>query len=142
MKRLTIINITSGLLSFLFIYTGTTKLLEHSDFLSQLQSFPLLQYHPLLFSFLVPFTELVIAFGLIINQTILPALRASFVLLFVFTTYLVLMLFTNKDLPCPCGGIISALTWKQHVALNLFLILLTVFAIKSMNKEKTTAMDL
>ena len=142
MKRSTVINIISGLLSFLFIYTGTSKLLEHSSFLAQLQAFPLLHYYPLLFSFLVPFTELVIAFGLIFNQTTLPALRASLVLLIVFTAYLVLMIFTNKDLPCSCGGIISTMSWKQHILFNLFLLFLTAFAINRIKKERTAVMDL
>jgi hypothetical protein len=40
------------------------------------------------------------------------------------------MISFDKNLPCSCGGIISKLSWKQHIIFNLFFIVLSVIGIR------------
>jgi hypothetical protein len=39
------------------------------------------------------------------------------------------MLLSEKDLPCSCGGIISSLSWRQHIIFNGVFILLAITGI-------------
>jgi hypothetical protein len=48
----------------------------------------------------------------------------------IFTVYIGCMLLFAPDLPCSCGGIIRQLSWKQHLLLNLFLLVLAGIAVR------------
>jgi hypothetical protein len=49
----------------------------------------------------------------------------------------------DKNLPCSCGGIISKLSWKQHILFNLFFIMLSITGIKVQRKmNQQQIMDL
>lgn len=39
------------------------------------------------------------------------------------------MMSFSKRLPCSCGGVIALLSWKQHIAFNLFFLSLAVIGI-------------
>jgi hypothetical protein len=41
-----------------------------------------------------------------------------------FTLYIGAIMTFNKELPCSCGGIISLLSWKEHLVFNSVFILL------------------
>jgi hypothetical protein len=56
-------------------------------------------------------------------------LLASFGLMTVFTIYIAYMLLTSSHLPCSCGGVISKLSWKEHLWLNVLLSVLAAFSL-------------
>jgi hypothetical protein len=41
-----------------------------------------------------------------------------------FTGYIGFMLLSNIELPCSCGGVISSLSWKNHLVFNILFLLL------------------
>jgi hypothetical protein len=110
--------ITAALFVLLFLYTALDKLKNHAFFVGQLRHNPLLVSLAGFLSWAVPFTELVIVALLIIPSRRRLALLLSGVLMLIFTTYVAYMLFSGSELPCTCGGIISDLTWKQHLFVN------------------------
>lgn len=129
MQQHYITRIISGLLIFLFVYTGVSKILQFHFFAAQLQLYPLLSKAPVLIAVTVPAGELIVAMLLCANRTMLNGLYASLVLLLLFTFYLLIMVLTQPGLPCTCGGVISSMSWQQHILFNLLFTGLCVIAI-------------
>lgn len=117
------------LLILLFVYAGTNKLFQWRLFQFQLQSYPWIRLFSEWVVWGVPALELGIAILLTSGRGRLIGFYASFVLLVVFTVYLLLMLGTQQHLPCACGGVIQGLSWGQHVLFNLFFIALALAGI-------------
>ncbi|MEQ8421197.1 MAG: hypothetical protein RIB64_14400, partial [Arenibacter algicola] len=56
-------------------------------------------------------------------------------LMLLFTGYTVAIVFFAPYRPCSCGGVISLLSWEQHLVLNAILLLLALMAIWSSLKN-------
>lgn len=82
-----------------------------------------------LISWGVPFLELVIVGLLWFNRYRIMALYGSFILLGLFTGYIILVLRYSDSIPCSCGGVISALGWKDHILLNISFMVLALLGI-------------
>ena len=120
----------TAVLVLLFVYTGVVKLNGRENFLSQLYMNPLLKGFQPLLSWLVPVTELMIGILLLVPATRKAGLLASALLLGCFTVYIVWMMIASPHLPCSCGGIISSLSWKAHLWLNISLTALSLLSYK------------
>jgi hypothetical protein len=121
----------SLLLIFLFAYTGSSKLLDSKGFAAVLSTIPLIGRGAGIVAILLPLAELLIVLLLLFEKTRLTGLYASLALLLLFTVYLVYMVLAVPHLPCSCGGVISSMSWKQHVVFNVVFIVLTVIGIRS-----------
>jgi hypothetical protein len=132
-----IADIISGILLLLFLYTSLSKLTHYEAFKAVLHSSPLLKSFAGVIAWLLPVTEIAIAAVLFIPFTREKGLKASFILISVFTIYLAYMVIFTPDLPCNCGGVLQFLTWPQHILFNLFVMLLTVFGILFYKKNKS-----
>lgn len=140
MKKETATEILSSLLILLFTYAALSKLINHEIFQVQLREFPVLNIFPTVFSWLIPISEIFAILLLFIPKLRLYGLYAALLLLTGFTIFLILMTGFDKNLPCSCGGVISTLSWKQHILFNLFFIVLSVIGIKlqrEMNQQQT-----
>lgn len=142
MKNKSIYEVITSLLILLFAYTALSKLIAYKQFKSVLKQAPLLGAHAELIAGLVPAGELVLVVLLLIPKTQLAGLRASFLTLAGFTVYLIYMLLASNNLPCQCGGVISTLTWKGHVAFNLGGMALTGYAMRIHQWKKTTVSNI
>tara|TARA_R110000764_G_scaffold553_2_gene2141 strand:+ start:416 stop:775 length:360 start_codon:yes stop_codon:yes gene_type:complete len=87
-------------------------------------------------SWAIPFSELAVALLLILKKTRLMGLYGAAVLMLLFTGYTLAILFFAPYKPCSCGGIISLLSWEQHLVLNAILLLLALLAILLSPKHK------
>jgi len=130
MSKHTFIQISSALLILLFLYTGLSKLLNHLQFSEEI----FLRFHSRFFAetmaYFIPVIEIIIAGFLFFQVTQLFGFYGSAILMFLFTVYVAYMLLFMPHLPCSCGGVIAALSWQQHLALNIFFLLLSLFGIK------------
>lgn len=125
-KNKILIDIICALLVLVFVYSGINKLLDHNNFKTQIKfivPYPILGN---ILSYTVPVGELIIAILITINQTKRAGIHAFITLITAFTLYFIIMLSSGKNLPCTCGGFINTLSWKQHLAFNIGLILLAV----------------
>ncbi|HEY5463213.1 MAG TPA: MauE/DoxX family redox-associated membrane protein [Hanamia sp.] len=122
-------DIICGLLILLFLYAAISKLLAFGQFRFVLSRAPLTGNHSTLIAALVPAMELIIAALLIIPSSSKAGMMSAVSLLIVFTTYVAFMVLTDPDLPCSCGGVIQQLSWKQHIAFNIFFIVLAIIGI-------------
>lgn len=121
----------SLLLVFVFAYTAGSKLMDSKGFVAVLEQVPLIERGAGVTAILLPLAELFIALLLIFEKTRLFGLWASLLLLVLFTAYLAYMILAMPHLPCSCGGVISKMSWRQHLVFNGVLIGLTVVGIRS-----------
>ena len=112
---------TKLLLIALFIYTACSKLIGYYIFWQQLSKIPLLGAWADFLSVFVPAFEILIAGLLIFPRTTMAGWWLAAVLLSIFSFYVAAMMLFAPKLPCSCGGIISTLTWKQHLVVNIIL---------------------
>lgn len=135
-KRTTIIEIITILNIILFLYTGIAKIMDYSVFKEQLADSPILSWAAKPVALLLPWVEFMIVIMLIIPRWRLKGLYASFVIMILFTAYIITLFSISKEMPCSCGGIIEQLSWQQHLIFNGVFILLNGWVIYLQRKEK------
>lgn len=129
MNKKLIINITRYIFIFLFVYTATSKWIGYRTFVSNIEHSESIAQFAVPLAILIPAAEFIIAALLLFPRTIRLGLWASFVLMGIFTVYVALILGFAPSLPCSCGGIISELSWPQHLVLNIVLTALAAWAV-------------
>jgi uncharacterized membrane protein YphA (DoxX/SURF4 family) len=134
LKRSTIVEIIALFFVILFLYTGISKLMDFLVFQEQLAESPVLAPVAPLIAWGLPITEFIVSILLFFPRFRLTGLYASFVLMFLFTGYVIAVLSFSTELPCSCGGIIELLSWKGHLIFNSLLILLAYTAIRMQKK--------
>ncbi|MXV16080.1 MauE/DoxX family redox-associated membrane protein [Hufsiella ginkgonis] len=125
-----VVNAACFLLILLWTYAALSKLADYSQARQQMlnQLFPFWLSGILVW--LVPVTELVAAGLLSAARTRKQGLYLSSVLMAVFTGYIILVMCRVFDrVPCSCGGILSAMSWRVHLVFNLFFLVLAFTAI-------------
>ncbi|WP_437397590.1 MauE/DoxX family redox-associated membrane protein [Flagellimonas lutimaris] len=130
-----LIYLFSLLLTVLFVYTATSKLMHLDTFQTRLEQMPFISGYAHLISWSVPFLELVIAGLLWFPKFRTMAFFTSFILLGLFTTYIIIVLKFSDSIPCSCGGIISALGWRDHILFNTAFMLMSLLGIIWSNKH-------
>lgn len=121
-----------GVVAFLivlFMYTAVHKILDFEKFSYEIGRSPFLESMGTLVAYGIPAIEILITILLVMNRTRLFGLYLSFFLMTLFTGYIWLMLTYAPDLPCSCGGIVSAMSWQQHLWFNAGVSLLTAVAL-------------
>lgn len=124
-----LVTLFSVILTILFVYTAVSKLLHLDLFLGRLERMPFISPYASPISWMVPFLELVIAGLLWFPKYRKLALQASLVLLGLFTAYIGIVLTYSDAIPCSCGGVISALGWRDHILFNATFMLMTLLGI-------------
>lgn len=136
LKRTTIIETIVVLDLILFLYTGISKIMEYSEFKEQLEDSPILGFAATPIALLLPWLEFAIILMLIVPRWRMKGFYITLTLMILFTAYIIGLFSIDKELPCSCGGIISLLSWKQHLVLNGAFIVLNVLAIRLQKREK------
>lgn len=130
---------SSTALVLLWSYSAFSKLWHFETFHIQLRQHELFESHPILIGIAVVVAELLLCLFLLWSKYLRWGLIGSLLLLSLFTVYLMGMLWFKQDhLPCSCGGIISQLSWTQHIWFNLaFLFLSFLGSFASLSTTKT-----
>lgn len=137
MLKRTIPSIVALLFVVLFLYTGISKLMDYAVFKEQIATSPILAPIASFTAWALPLTEFAVAVLLFIPAWRLWGLYASFVLMFLFTGYIVAILNFSKELPCSCGGVLAEMSWDQHLVFNIvFTVLALVAALLERQRRK------
>lgn len=131
-----LVEIISALLIFLFVYTAISKLANHNQFVYTFGVIPFIEKYKNFFAWLIPISELIVSFFLLIPNTKRVGLITSILLLILFSLYIIIMLLFGSNLPCSCGGVIQQLSWKEHLLFNSFFILLAIAGFILSRKQK------
>lgn len=129
MKKSFFIDAVAILYICLLLYTGGSKLMDYSITLEQMALVPILSPVAGVLVWLLPLTEFVIAALLFIPATKIKGLYLATGLMILFSLYIVYILSYDAELPCTCGGFLSALSWPAHLVFNLVFIFLSGLAI-------------
>ncbi|MBO9572870.1 MAG: hypothetical protein J7497_11810 [Chitinophagaceae bacterium] len=135
MKKL-LIEIAASLLVILFIYAGLSKLLNYSEFRFQLGRSPYIASMAGFVAWFMPAAEIISALFLVLKKTRLIGFYASFLLMVLFTGYIYAMLNYSPYLPCSCGGVLSMMSWTQHLYFNVFFVLVSAAGALLMSKPE------
>jgi uncharacterized membrane protein YphA (DoxX/SURF4 family) len=119
----------------LFTYTATSKIQSFKSFTLVLGKSVLIGEYNTLVAWVVPSLEIVISALLILPATRKWGLFSSLVTMVIFTMYLIYMINSGSQLICTCGGVLSSLTWKQHIWFNGFFIALALIGLKLYKPE-------
>lgn len=131
-----IVDITVYLFIILFMYTAASKILTVKSFASTLAKSPLIGSYNMIVAYAIPIVEIIISIVLIFPFIRKAGLYASFLLMTVFTAYLAYMVLSGNKLPCHCGGVISTMTWQQHIWFNLGFVALAIIGLTINGKKK------
>lgn len=135
-KPVLIVDTITAAVLLLFLYTAISKLSDFENFKSVLIMSPLLRPFAGIIAWALPVAEIGIVLLLVFPKTRIKGLYTAFIMLVVFTIYIIYMVTFTPRLPCSCGGVLKSLTWTQHIFFNLFLLLLTGTAIVLTRKFK------
>jgi len=114
-----IVDAISLLFIVLFMYAAVVKLIDYQKFVVQLGQSPMLTETASFVAWTIPSLELVTVVLLAIPKTRLAALYASFSLMSMFTTYIILASWFTDYVPCSCGGVLGSLGWTEHLVFNI-----------------------
>lgn len=120
----------------LFVYAATSKILDFNHFKIQLSRSPYIFSYSNVIAWAIPITELLIAGLFLFPKYRLLAFYASFSLMTIFTTYLLIVLNISDSIPCSCGGILTKLGWNEHVVFNTVFIIIALLGILLQKKQK------
>ena len=129
------LNGVAVLFVLLFAYTATSKFLDYHQFVLQMElaPVPLMKSLAPILGWVLPTIEAFIASGFIIgifvNRFLKYSLFISFFLIMAFDSYVAIMLVSGIHLPCTCGGVISKMSWKQHLLFNSVLLIISGISI-------------
>ena len=124
--------LTGSIITFyivLWTYAAISKLLEFDQFFVQLSQSPVLTSYASILIWVVPSFEILLVLLLIWPKTTKTALYTSYLLMCMFTTYIIIILNYADYIPCSCGGILEELNWTQHVFFNLGCIILALIGL-------------
>src|SRR5689334_21334432 len=129
MKKSIFLDIILVLFAVLFVYAAVSKLISYDEFRAEIGKSPLIANHGWWIAWAIPSLEIIIAAILFIPRLQLISLYSAFTLMFIFTIYIAFMLVFTPNLPCSCGGILSAMGWSEHLMFNIVFTLLAVLGI-------------
>jgi hypothetical protein len=113
------------------------KIIDLTSFKEAMFKSPVLRPYVHQLAYIIPITEMLACLLLLFNKTKKAGYYFSLLLLTLFTGYIVYILKVYPhNLPCVCGGVISLMSWKQHLLFNFFFVLITVRAIYLMHKQQ------
>lgn len=127
-----------AILLVVWLYTGISKLIEWRSFSIQMHQSPVFYGYARVATFAGPILEILLAGLLIFKKSRKFGMIGSFILMSFFSWYVWWLMTHLPNLPCSCGGIVSFLSWPQHLALNVFLSLISLIGIFYLRNAKSS----
>lgn len=121
----------------LFSYAAASKLLDFQNFQVQLGQSPLLSAFAVTVSVAVPMVEFILVLMLMFPRFRLIGLYGSFVLMTMFSAYIVIVLNFSSFTPCSCGGILEKMSWNEHLIFNIVFVVIAAIAIILHSKTRS-----
>lgn len=145
MKYKALTDLCTVLLVLLFTYAACSKLIDYDQSKLQMAKQLLPAGAAPVLTWLVPAIELLIAGLLLFNNTRLPGLYASAILMAMFSLYIgIAMSGWFGARPCSCGGILHYLNYWQHLLFNLAFVGVAVLGVKweqNLKRKEVTGLN-
>lgn len=134
--RKNIIEIIAALLALLWVYAAVSKWIDYHALLRSLGEVPWFGKFAGILSIVMPLGELIVACLVLSNRWKKLGFILSGTLLLIFSGYIVYVLNFSAKTICPCGGILTGLTWLPHLIFNASFFILTVIGIVLLFKNR------
>ncbi|WP_344853679.1 MauE/DoxX family redox-associated membrane protein [Pedobacter jeongneungensis] len=121
----------------LWVYAAGSKIASFDSYHLEMQRQVFSSNTSAVLVYIIPMTELLAAVLLLFKKTNRMGIIFSLLLISVFTGYILLIItgyFTH--VPCSCGGVISLLSWKGHLVLNMLFLTAAIIAISIKPKRE------
>jgi uncharacterized membrane protein YphA (DoxX/SURF4 family) len=118
MTRKTIPDIIAILFILLFVYAGTSKLIDYERFRWTIRMSPLLRPIASWIAWMVPAGEIAIALLFLSARRRILAFSASLASMLVFLGYVIVVSRYSSHIPCTCGGFLQQMSWNTHILFN------------------------
>ncbi len=120
-RREVILKLISFYFIFLFVYTGFSKLMDTKSLFTALRNAPLFltTTFAAFLSWVVAIAEILLAIMVGFKKTSYYGWLGVIMLLTIFTIYTAWIVFVSHFEPCTCGGLMTLLSWKQHLIFNI-----------------------
>lgn len=131
MKNISKHIINSGRYGFILLwgYAAVVKLYNWENSRREMLQQPFPYWMSNILFWLVPLVELALVVLLLYRSTLMLGIKASVVLLSIFTLYLALGLGRAfGKIPCACGGILSGMGHEVHIVFNLLFVAVGIIA--------------
>lgn len=135
LKRSILIEVITIAYISLMLYTAVSKLSDYNLSREQMAMMPVMMPIAHIAAWLLPVIEMLLAISIFIPKTRITGLYAVTGLMVLFTFYIIYMMANYEHLPCSCGGLLQALSWKGHLIFNSIFIVLGVLAIVLYKKD-------
>ncbi|MET3029182.1 MauE/DoxX family redox-associated membrane protein [Flavobacterium sp. UW10123] len=123
------LSITEEIICFslivLFVYASMSKILDYENFRVELGQSPVLSAYAGAAAPSVLIAELLTALFLAWKPCRKFALLASFILMAMFTCYIIIILNFSDYIPCSCGGVLQRLGWRDHIIFNIVFVIIS-----------------
>lgn len=113
-----LVDLITWAFGLLFLYAAISKLMDYKKFVVTIGQSAMLTDYASVLAWAVPLAEIIIAIMLVFKRTVMPGLFAAFSLMVMFTAYIFIVLQFSDHKPCACGGVLSAMSWSQHLVFN------------------------
>lgn len=125
-----IITLARMALSVTFFYGASAKGADFVKFISQMKQSPLLEpFNTTFVGIGVLAVEVAAAILLSLTKTLRAGFYLSFFVMLLFSSYLSVLYFGYKNIPCSCGGILGSMSYPGHITFNIILTLLALAGI-------------
>jgi hypothetical protein len=125
LKRTTI-EIIVFLYVILLLHTGTSKMMEYNIFKDQLTESLGISSLAKVIAVTLPWFEFLIAIMMLLPKWRYKGLISGVLLMSAFTLYILFLITFSPELPCSCGGLMSQLSWNEHVIFNSTFIIMGI----------------
>jgi putative oxidoreductase len=123
----TLLIIITAIIAALFFYAAYNKLMDYDKSSHEMHNQVFPSFVASILTWLIPTLEIILMFGLLFPNTRMQALRASLILLIIFTIYIaIVMTGIFGRIPCSCGGILEDMSYGIHLIFNLFFIAIAI----------------
>lgn len=128
LNKKNIIETIRYLLILLYVYTCYHKIVDRDVFEETLSKSKLIYNYKDILLYLIPISE-IIAIALLIPNKFIKGLYFSLFLMVSFTVYLIAVNNFSLYDGCSCGGIFNTMPYWLHVSVNIFFIMINIYAI-------------
>lgn len=134
--KIKILKVFRLLLIIMFSYTLFHKIFDMKSFLDTLKKSTIIEdYQISIILYLTPFLEFITILALFLWKRI-EGFYLSFILMLIFTIYLIALNNFSLYKGCSCGGIFNELSYLEHIIVNCSFIIISLLSILLFEKEE------
>ncbi|WP_423819670.1 MauE/DoxX family redox-associated membrane protein [Salinimicrobium sp. TIG7-5_MAKvit] len=125
----------------LFTYAAVNKLQQLNTFKNQLEQFPFVGDFAPYIAWAVPATLITVSVLFFFNKVKIIAFIGSFIIMLLFTLYILVVLNFAASIPCSCAGIFSSWSWHKQLCFNTGMLLMAAVGIALSHRRRRSNLD-